>query len=154
MCWVQKEHPKMKSIDTKIRKSKGVKRCKIEIYIYKCRKTSQKIQSAEKIRGLKGTSEDISISRRKQSQKVQDRTESKDTKKPQSNCTQEKNPRQKCTREEKNPSPNAQEKPQSSSQKVQEESRLKGANQSLCNSRYTSLPPPSQNYLTVLPTVI
>ena len=43
-----------------------------------------------KFRGLKGTNEDISISQE---------TESKDTKKPQSNCTQVKNPSQKCALE-------------------------------------------------------
>ncbi len=62
-----------------------------------------------KLRGLKGTNEDISISQETESkgtkkpqflsQKVHCRTVSKDTKKPQSNCIQVKNPSQKCTLE-------------------------------------------------------
>jgi hypothetical protein len=58
----------MKSKDTKIR---GVKRCKIEKYIYSERRQVKKY----KFRGLKDTNEDISISQE---------TVSKDTKKPQS----------------------------------------------------------------------
>ncbi len=51
-----------------------------------------------KFRGLKGTNEDISISQETESKGTR-QSKSKDTKKPQSNCTQVKNPSQKCTLE-------------------------------------------------------
>ena len=65
--------------------------------------------------------------------------------KPQSKvCTEiEKTPVQ---RHKKNPSPQVK--------RYKEESRLKGAKQRLCNSSYTSFPPPSQNYITALPAVM
>ena len=50
-------------------------------------------------------------------------------------------------RQKKNPSPQVK--------RYKEESRLKGAKQPLCNSSYTSLPPPTPpNYVTALPTVM
>jgi hypothetical protein len=114
-------------LSQKIQKSenlRGLKGAK-QKYSYSEGRQVKRYKVQRKFRGLKGTSEDISITRRKQSQKVQGRTESKYTKKPQSKCTQEKNPSQKCTLEEKNPSLKAQEKPQSSSQKVQRGKQVK-----------------------------
>ena len=61
-----------------------------------------------------------------------------------------------CTGTEKTPVQRHKKNPSPQVKRYKEESRLKGAKQRLCNSSYTSLPPPPPplNWITALPTVM
>jgi hypothetical protein len=126
-----------------------------------------------KLRGLKGASEDISISQEAESKGTrQNRVKryketpvlkSKGTRQnsvkryketPVKLYTSEKPQSKVYTGREKNPSPKTQEKPQSSSQKVQRGKQVKRCKSELMQLKLHKPPPPSQNYITALPTVM
>ena len=97
-----------------------------------------------KLRGLKGTNEDISISQETESKGTMQNSVKRYKETPVKRHTGEKPQSKVCTGiEKKKPSPETQEKSQSSSQKVQRGKQVKRCKATLMQLKLYKPPPPS-----------
>jgi hypothetical protein len=95
-----------------------------------------------KLRGLKDTNEDISISQETELKGTRQNSVKRYKETPVKLYTGRKTPVKSVHWRRKTPVQRHKKNPSPQVKRYKEESRLKGANQNLCNSSYTSLPPP------------